>query len=492
MSKDLWNQYMKEMHSSAKKGDWDSAIKYARKIPSDWSPWPQLPQYKIPPHVFDKVLDSVPNDQKAEFYFELASNLHDDLTHEQLDKLHSIAGDNDYYVRSKIEQHQNNKARIGEPTWIDKVRKIEKIDSIFKKLYKNHLDESLKKEEPKDTKPKLVKIPYKKPKYPEKITTSHEEHHAPHYPAGYHFNDDQKKLVHGLKLSSKVPISQGVSTDKYKLSNSSNKVVIMKHGLGVFRGLEMYNEDTNDLEVGQVHHDVNPAKREVLYHNAAHQLFNLGQYVPTTGIVNIDGHDHSVQEWHEGDVANTRSPQENSKHREIYDQLDQDGTIDKLSIMNVMAGNHDRHSGNFLIHTDQHGNHNIKLIDNGGAFEYPESTFRSGVKGMGDKEYPGYHDYAEQNKPLSKDAADMLHSMSEGKTKEFFQAHGLGEDHPITRNFLARQHAMQQAHKENPQITRHELLRHAILKTLGHIHDDKRFESIAGTKVDDKAETRKA
>lgn len=376
--------------------------------------------------------------------------------------------------------HQDNPAHLKSPTWIDKVRKFEKINEIFDALYKSHCRQPLQKNEALKT--GKVTVPYKRPSY--KIGAqqiSHETHHENQYPPGYHFHDDQKKLIHGLDLANKIPVKRGASADKYQVMNSSGKDTIMKHAHGIFKEFA-YDPDKGTMDIGHYHHELSPAHREVLYHNAAHQIFNMGHVVPTTGIVKVNGQDHSVQEWSQGDIAMSRSPWEDSRHKEAYNQLDHEGTIDKMSIMNVAMGNHDRHAGNYLLHTDDTGKHHVKLIDNGGAFEYPETTTLAGAGRLGDKDLPDYHDKAEENKPLHPNAARMLHGISHPQVKEFFSNHGISEEHPITQNFLRRVQAMKDLHTKDPNVTRHELLSHAILETGGKVEDTARSKKIASGK----------
>ena len=126
-------QHEKEMHSAASSGNWDKAIEHAKLQPKNWSAFDKLPQYNIPPEAFEKVINAVPKSERPSFYFELASNLHPDLSHDQLDLLGSKTGD-DSYVQERIQSHPNwnpkeSKKNLSEKVasdfWLSYERRVE-------------------------------------------------------------------------------------------------------------------------------------------------------------------------------------------------------------------------------------------------------------------------------------------------------------------------------------------------------------------------------
>jgi hypothetical protein len=114
-----------------------------------------------------------------------------------------------------------------------------------------------------------------------------------------------------------------------------------------------------------------PAHAEVLYHNAAKNFFGMGNFVPTTAGIQTDQGFHSVQTAipgarhlhdavHEDGTAGVSEENWN-----ILQNHGQKGDLDKLSMMNAIMGNRDRHSGNFMFAGDQ-----MHLIDHGHSFSY--------------------------------------------------------------------------------------------------------------------------
>lgn len=102
------NQLMRQMHSAAEAGDWNTAIEAAKHVPRGWNAFDQLPQYGLPPEAVDNFIDSVPEKDKPNVMFELANNLHPDLKNDHLRRILSEAP-NDHIVQSSIKEHPNYK-----------------------------------------------------------------------------------------------------------------------------------------------------------------------------------------------------------------------------------------------------------------------------------------------------------------------------------------------------------------------------------------------
>lgn len=107
------SEFEPKMHEAAENGDWDSAIKYAKRIPKNWNPWDHLAgNYQVPPSHFEKFVKAVPQSERPNVFFELSGNLHPQLTHEHLDLLGSL--DDSHYVQENTTKHPNWKPHKSE------------------------------------------------------------------------------------------------------------------------------------------------------------------------------------------------------------------------------------------------------------------------------------------------------------------------------------------------------------------------------------------
>src|SRR5258708_7482394 len=91
----------KAMHAALDRGNWEEAIRQARRLPKNWSPFDRFPEHNIPPEAVHRVLDSIPQEDSGNFLFELAHNLHPDLRHEHLRRIGEM-GLNDHYVEDAV------------------------------------------------------------------------------------------------------------------------------------------------------------------------------------------------------------------------------------------------------------------------------------------------------------------------------------------------------------------------------------------------------
>jgi 8-oxo-dGTP pyrophosphatase MutT (NUDIX family)/GNAT superfamily N-acetyltransferase len=137
------DEHEKAFHAAAKAGDFDKAIYHAKMAPKSYDLIQQLPQYNIPPHMIDKALDEAGND--SGFLFELGSNLHPDLSHEQLDRIgRAVAGGVNFSTENAVLDHPNwnphNKKNINEKLasdfWRSYERKVQPHQfAVIKSLY---------------------------------------------------------------------------------------------------------------------------------------------------------------------------------------------------------------------------------------------------------------------------------------------------------------------------------------------------------------------
>ncbi len=94
------------MHIALDAGDWEEAIRRARVIPKNWSPFDRFPEHQIPPEAMNQVLDAVPKSDSGNFLFELAHKLHPDLKHEHLRRIGEMGLD-DHTVQDAVLSHPN-------------------------------------------------------------------------------------------------------------------------------------------------------------------------------------------------------------------------------------------------------------------------------------------------------------------------------------------------------------------------------------------------
>lgn len=89
------------------------------------------------------------------------------------------------------------------------------------------------------------------------------------------------------------------------------------------------------------------ARQEGIYANLARSFFGLGHYVPSVAVVRHPqtGIEHALIQHVSGDPVNEWDPD----HAQILRELGDSGELDKLSLMNSIMGNPDRHSQNYLI-----------------------------------------------------------------------------------------------------------------------------------------------
>lgn len=89
------------------------------------------------------------------------------------------------------------------------------------------------------------------------------------------------------------------------------------------------------------------ARLEGIYSNTARSFFGLGHYVPPVAVVRHPqtGIEHALVQHVPGDPMNEFDP----VHQAIIRQHGDSGELDKLSLMNTVMGNTDRHDQNYLI-----------------------------------------------------------------------------------------------------------------------------------------------
>lgn len=223
----------------------------------------------------------------------------------------------------------------------------------------------------------LIKIPRSSgaslQSYPEELAApsvvSHEVHGVPEYT----HHDDVKAMVHGLDFDApRQAATDGINQNESFWTRGGNgKRVYVKA-----------NHDESDFDV---------PSREGLYHNLARDFFGLGQYTTPTGVVYHPktGQKHAViQNIEGGEHLDMKQPE----HVQALKDLGDSGELHKMTIMNVIAANHDRHRGNFMMTPG-----GMKLIDHGYAFQ--DSNLHSTPT-------PDYLKYYDQTTPVAERPKD--------------------------------------------------------------------------------------
>ena len=102
----------REMHESAKNGDWDHALYVAHGLPVHWGAFEKLPQYGIPEKHAEKILDTLSNEYSPHhrnlpnFLFEYSQNLRPNVSPEHLSRVAHM-GKDDVFVTRETHQHPN-------------------------------------------------------------------------------------------------------------------------------------------------------------------------------------------------------------------------------------------------------------------------------------------------------------------------------------------------------------------------------------------------
>lgn len=193
-------------------------------------------------------------------------------------------------------------------------------------------------------------------------------------------SDEQRALVHGLVTE---PVERPPHAE---IGSGSDHHWVVHPSTGRHAIVKRAGSFARDNEI-----DV--ARHEVAYHNLARDIFGLGHHVPLTAAfvepgsidkelhpadyfnaVNDPAHPtgkmHSVQEVvpdaeHVARIDGWNPPDTTSDQQDVLRSLLDDGSLDKIAIMNAALANNDRHAGNYVF--SPHGAR-LHLIDNGYAF----------------------------------------------------------------------------------------------------------------------------
>ncbi len=248
---------------------------------------------------------------------------------------------------------------------------------------------------------------YQVHRHPETVDAGTKVDAKTHGDPRMNIKSSQHKLIHGLDFGAE-PIR--------RLSSARVEQRVHPEGYHVF--VKGDNRPTGFTE----------PRREVAYHNLAHDVFGLGHMVPDTALVHHPktGAELSVQRHsggtHYGDMPGHRAS--------LIDAGDR-GDLDKAGIMNQVLGNWDRHSGNWMMTGDKKNGFQPKLIDHGISFndnpsyyvEIPD--YLSRFHGLA-----GIHDIrAQEAMPIHPAARQWLNGLDEKKLVKSMTDMGIPAGH---------------------------------------------------------------
>lgn len=207
------------------------------------------------------------------------------------------------------------------------------------------------------------------------------------------------------------------------------------------------------------HDQLSSARREVLFHNMAHDFFDMGKYVPTTAGFSRFGDEHSVQAEVKDGKHVPRSPHDPGPGKKVQlpkeymdtlKEMHGNGELHKLAMMDHIMGHHDRHRSNFMY--DSKDKTKIHMIDNGTAFDYKNFDVR---------ESPHYWDHAVSSiiegaghkDEMHPDAEKWLMGLDSKKAQNMMEDHGHFQSDTHSRGFDKRLKHMQELVKSGEYKT---------------------------------------
>jgi hypothetical protein len=168
------------------------------------------------------------------------------------------------------------------------------------------------------------------------------------------------------------------------------------------------------------------ARNEIAYHNAAHSVFGMGEYVtngalfkhPETGQMQFvtEAVPQGFHETADGfDSISDKVASEQIRLRES-------GELQKLAMMNYVMGNDDRHGNNYMWAPHSDGTVRLKLIDHGIALR---TTYDAGYK----YRWPSYsHRRHDSEKPLDEGVSKWLNQIDPKTLEDTLSSAGINTD----------------------------------------------------------------
>jgi hypothetical protein len=258
---------------------------------------------------------------------------------------------------------------------------------------------------------------------------------------------EQHSLIHGVDLNTPPANAPKGTPDQFWNKDSAHWRQVGDKKMG-FVKKQGFSGPFND------------ARRETVFHNLAREFFGLGAHVPRSAVFQ---HPHSGEEHAVIEKAPGEHPIEDyqtggiKKHQHaVLDKLQNEGgKLDRMAIMDMVLGNHDRHAHNYLI--DSKGK-NINLIDHGFSMD-PESHRALPITNT--PAYIQHHNLNNQQSThtnmLHPEAAEWAHSLSPDALQQKMASMGVPQTH-INAAVYRLQNLQQRLASKKGRITQQEML----------------------------------
>jgi hypothetical protein len=174
-----------------------------------------------------------------------------------------------------------------------------------------------------------------------------------------HLTSDPKQL----DLINGIDFSNSVQEPKHFLPGHNSS-----ESLGKAFWTNNAQGDSVFVKKGSTHLHDTQGNAEAAVHQLANNFFGLGEFVPTTTAFKSPINDRT---WVavKGIPHATHRKYLSVDHRQLMDSLRENGTIDKMVLMDSILGNTDRNSQNYVISSPPDGKQSVHLIDHGGCLQ---------------------------------------------------------------------------------------------------------------------------
>lgn len=243
----------------------------------------------------------------------------------------------------------------------------------------------------------------------------------------------QQSLIHGMDL---------LDTSLGKPEDEGQTAQVTSAPYGFFKSFDVpkvFVKPSADEELKNK--DMPFAQREVVYHNLANDFWGLGQHVPTTA------HFSHPDSGEEMSAMQYVQPTHKDSYRNEFTALHNSGDLDKISLMDMIMGNSDRHSLNYIVN-DQYPH--VHLIDNAGSLDYSRNP---------PSYYPGYWDEPGSGgalKAMHPEIANWILSKDPNQFVQHLTNHNVPPN--VVKDAVKRLHGVQSMFRVNPTPKREDVL----------------------------------
>lgn len=223
---------------------------------------------------------------------------------------------------------------------------------------------------------------------------------------------EQQKLLHGLDLDLPIadPQTTNIGTSAFHVPQHTGWRKNESGDLGYTKPAIIIDSRSDEIDSDK--RSFSTSHRESAFYHLANNFFGLGEHVPVTSAFYHPtlGKPHSVQKIVEGgEHLKLNDP----NHESTMSLLLHTGQLDKLSLMDLILGSHDRHPGNFLL-TPKKSPY-MHLIDNGLS--------------IGEDRYLSIPDYAKDLKgTLHSEANNWLQNLDPNKLSGMMDSIGVPKE----------------------------------------------------------------